>query len=694
MTNPSTVPNPTSTKRRHTFRAALLLLVLGSLVLTVGTVGLVAFYNSLQTMDQLRYRQYSIMMEVMTREVTGLLGQAPPLLQSQKALAERGLLPMTSHSLLGFYFAETLRSRPHLTWLSYGEAEDGRFVGARRDAAGRVLVHFSDPSINEGRGREFIVSTDGTWTPYAGQEMPPFDARKRPWFQNAAREKGLVWSPVYVFFEGTPGLTASLALRDEEGGLRGVFTADFSLRSIDEFLDAMARQRTSYLAVAGADGTLVGEGTSLEISPEETTDTVLGALDAPLSEISFGENRPFRFHIAGQNMIGVAGRVEPLPGFESVLITAVGEREFFGPVFDNAVATGAIGAVALLISSLIAFFIAARLGRPLADISADLARVSAFQLERVEKPGSSLAEIAQLHRSVETMKTGLRAFRRYVPTQLVRRLLELGQDAELGGVERELTILFSDLANFTKISENLRPSQIVEEMREYFEVATEAVENEKGTLDKFLGDGILAFYNAPADLIDHAVHGCATALALQEGLAAGEVIRQQQGRPLLKARIGLHTGLALVGNIGTHERFTYTVIGDSANLAARLESLNKTYGTEILASDSTRMASGDRFLWRKIDRVAVVGREGVTVVHELRREMRLATPGEMEFIVRYEKALESYFQGEFGEAVEEFSALAEEFPEDRATRLLLERCRQLQKSPPGKWTGVFISSSK
>lgn len=393
-------------------------------------------------------------------------------------------------------------------------------------------------------------------------------------------------------------------------------------------------------------------------------------------------------------MIGVAARKEVLPGLACVLMAAVEEREFFGPVLDNALATVAIGAVALLLSSLIAFFIAARLGRPLADICADLARVSAFQLERVEKAGSSLAEIAQLHATVETMKTGLRAFRRYVPTQLVRRLLELGQDAELGGVERELTILFSDLSNFTKISESLRPSQIVEEMREYFEVATEAVENEQGTLDKFLGDGVLAFFNAPVELPDHAVRGCATALALRAGLLVGERRRQQLGRPLLKARVGLHTGLVLVGNIGTHDRFTYTVIGDSANLAARLESLNKTYGTEILASEATRKAAGDRFLWRKIDRVAVVGREAETLVYELRGEMQAATPEERALIARYEEALECYFSGAFAQAAHLFQQLGQDFPQDGPARLLAERCHALQKNPPPTWNGVFISTSK
>lgn len=689
--------NPARSKgspRRRTFRAALLLLVLGSLILTVGTVGMVAFFSSLRTMDDLRQRQYSIMTEVMSREVQTLLGQAPPLLESQVAMAEQGLLPVNSPPALGFFFAETLRSRPQLTWLSYGAAKDGDFVGARRAGDGTVLVHFSNPAVDEGRGREFVVARDGSWTKFPVQDPPTFDARKRPWFVDAAESRVLVWSPVYKFFEGTMGLTASLALRAPDGALRGVFTADYSLESIDDFLHEMAQKRTSLLAVASSDGTLIGRGTSLPGDAAAITERAVEAVGIPLAEIREEEPRPFRFSVNGERMIGVAVRVEPLDHFACVLLTAVGEREFFGPVLDNALATMAIGAFALVVSSLIAFFIAARLGRPLSDISEDLARVSEFQLDRVEKSRSSLAEIAQLHRSVETMKTGLRAFRRYVPTELVRRLLELGQDAELGGAEKELTILFSDLSNFTKISENLRPREIVEEMREYFECATRAVEAEDGTLDKFLGDGVLAFYNAPLDLPDHASRACLTALAIRDGLAAGEAARRAVGRPILQTRIGLHTGVVLVGNIGTHERFTYTVIGDSANLAARLESLNKIYGTGILASDSTRRATGERFLWRMLDRVAVVGRESETVIFELRGLLADAREDELRLISGYEDALQFYFAGEFDAAVAAFAELAAGFPGDSPSALLLQRCRRLLADPPSDWNGVFVSSTK
>src|SRR5919199_554154 len=146
---------------------------------------------------------------------------------------------------------------------------------------------------------------------------------------------------------------------------------------------------------------------------------------------------------------------------------------------------------------------------------------------------------------------------------------------------------------------------------------TRALEAHGGTIDKFMGDGILAIFNAPNDLPNHPALACRAALQAQEWLAASQSRWRADGRPVFQARIGMHMGDVLVGNIGTAERFAYTVIGDPVNLASRLEVLNKIYGTRILASQEVRDAAGAGFEWRRLDRVAVAGRTGETIVNEL-----------------------------------------------------------------------------
>ena len=361
-------------------------------------------------------------------------------------------------------------------------------------------------------------------------------------------------------------------------------------------------------------------------------------------------------------MIGVARRLEPTPGFACVAIFAASEQEFFGSVQRTARSTAFLGLGALFIAAVISFLLAARLARPLALISEDLKKIARFDLHKIGPSPSFVREISSVSESVEGMKAGLRSFGRYVPTTLVRNLLSQGQDAEIGAVERELTIVFADLAGFTSLSEKLSPSQTVEEMSEFFQLATEAIESHDGTLDKFLGDGLLAFFNAPLDVSDHAVKACLAALEIRDRLAAAEPGRAAQARPRLRARFGLNTGEVLVGNIGTEERFAYTVIGDNANLASRLEGLNKQYGTTILASEAVRRATGDYFVWRQIDRVAVVGRVEPTTVHELHGVPATVAPDHIALRDDYEAAMELYYAGRFEEALNRFHQISRNAP--------------------------------
>jgi class 3 adenylate cyclase len=233
-------------------------------------------------------------------------------------------------------------------------------------------------------------------------------------------------------------------------------------------------------------------------------------------------------------------------------------------------------------------------------------------------------------------------------------------------------------------------------LSEYFELATQALEGEfGGTLDKFLGDGVLGFFNAPHDLPDHARHGCLAALHLHQNLLAAPRPENLPERPRLRTRIGIHTGEALVGNIGTAERFAYTVLGDTANLASRLEALNKLYGTDILASETTRAAAGPGFEWRRLDRVSVYGRQQATDLHELLGQIGQVP---VELLARrdaYELALADYLAGDFASAREAFAQLAAALPADKAAAELQARCAALLENPPAQpWNGVHAVETK
>jgi class 3 adenylate cyclase len=278
------------------------------------------------------------------------------------------------------------------------------------------------------------------------------------------------------------------------------------------------------------------------------------------------------------------------------------------------------------------------------------------------------------------------SFALYLAPTLVDRLLESDRAPELGGEQRRVTVLFSDVAGFTTLSEGIEPGELVALMNTYLTAMTEIVESEGGFVDKYIGDGIVAIFGAPIEDERHALHAVRAALSCQARLA--ELNRDAaafRGRAL-STRIGISTGPALVGNVGSRRRFNYTAMGDVVNLASRLEGANKTYGTRILASDATREEAGDEITWREIDRVTVVGREGpVTLFVPL-------TPEEGRATADYAAALAAYRAGRFGEAERLFEVLA---PADPAARIMGARARRYASSPPpAGWDGVTPLESK
>jgi adenylate cyclase len=293
------------------------------------------------------------------------------------------------------------------------------------------------------------------------------------------------------------------------------------------------------------------------------------------------------------------------------------------------------------------------------------------------------------------MKTSLRSFGRYVPVDLVREVIASGKEARLGGETRELTLFFSDIAGFTRISERVAPDVLVEQLGEYLEVMSGVVRAEGGTIDKYIGDGIVAFFNAPRLLAAHSAAACRAALAAQAALLDLQTRWVAAGQAAFPTRIGLNMGEVLVGNIGTPERFAYTAIGDAMNLASRLEGLNKTYGTEILASESVRTATKAGFEWRRLDRVAVVGRQQGTPVFELLGVAGRLPRGLLQARDCYEAALDAYFSGRFDEAAAGFTDAGQMRPGDHAADMMARRARGLAENPPNSnWDGVFISLQK
>ena len=288
------------------------------------------------------------------------------------------------------------------------------------------------------------------------------------------------------------------------------------------------------------------------------------------------------------------------------------------------------------------------------------------------------------------------AFGRYVSDTVIHQMLKDPEQLKLGGEERTLSVLFSDLAGFTSYSEYLTPRAMIDLLSEYFEEMTEQVFAHEGTLKEYVGDELMAIFGAPLEQPDHARRACAAALAMQKRLRALREVWTAMDRPALRARTGVNSGNMLIGNLGSSYRFSYGALGDHVNLGSRLEGLNKVYGTEILIGENTAQLVDGTFQLRELDQVRVKGRTQPVRIYELLAHAEDALPEALQQTMQsYAAGLAAYRQQLWKDALEQFEHVREIRPDDQASRVMAERCRIYQGTSPGEnWDGVFQMLTK
>jgi adenylate cyclase len=281
------------------------------------------------------------------------------------------------------------------------------------------------------------------------------------------------------------------------------------------------------------------------------------------------------------------------------------------------------------------------------------------------------------------------AFKQYLSPAVIEELIVHPESLKLGGERRTLSIFFSDLEGFTGISEGLDPEKLTSLLNDYLSAMTDIIHEEGGTVDKYEGDAIIAFWNAPIDQSDHARRCVSAAMRCQSRLAEmGPMFRERLGRDL-KMRIGINSGPAVVGNLGSHTRFDYTMIGDAVNLASRLEGINKQFGTYTIISQSTKEEMDNAFPTRELARLVVVGRKEPVVVYEP------LPPDSVENrkneLAEFARGLALFYKGDFAGAENIFSKVADTDP---AARAYVSKCKEMIGQPPNEWKGVWVITTK
>ncbi len=548
---------------------------------------------------------------------------------------------------------------------------------------------------------------------------PAFDPRSRGWYVDAIAAEEALFSEPFIFFRlQKPGITASRRLIGGSGVVGvaitltnfSVFLSDLnaspnaSVFLFDSKAQILARQdeptsTTPARASEAGASELAGLPKADEVGDPILEAVVRDALAAPGEHLATK-----RLELDGQTYLA---RVEPVGrqlGLDQYVAVVAPLSDFTGHIERLQRRSIVAALVALAIALPLIYLIARRVAAKLAALAVEADKVRDFDLDNPVEVESFFLEVHNLSQAFGAMKQAVSVFGRYVPKALVREIVLSGTAPERGGKRQEITVLFTDIADFTRIAEETAPEDLMLRTSEYFEALGSALSQHHGVVDKYIGDAIMALWNAPSRDDDHVDHACAAVLACRDVSRDLADRWSQRAVPAFRTRFGLHCGEAVVGNVGGADRIDFTAVGGTINLASRLEALNKRYGTEILVSGDIAGRVGDGFLMRRIDRVQPVGVASPTDIYELiaARPGAAGLPEEMEasqaaqeLCALWEQAYAIYMERDWQGALAAFEAVLGRFQQDAPAKALVGRCRALIENPPDPdWDGVARLSRK
>ncbi len=663
-----------------------LALVVATLVTATG--GWIAWWNYRAGLENTRALAFELFGQIAHQtadSTSAFLAKAPPAAETLRNFAADE--PSSSSDAIARREMGVLRANPSFTWVSYSDT-DGRFTGAYYPRPGQIRVNQS--SIAD--GKTALVERDvigDVWQEFRRDPDTRYDPRTRPFYTLAAAAKHGVWTPPYVFFEKVPGITYAVPAIDASG-LRGVYTVDFDLGRLSELARSLHPSAHGAVAIVADDGAMLAH----PIAPLATADGKLAmakdVADPALRALAAAPRTTRALDVDGTPYLASSVDIRVPDGPAWRVVVYAPESDFTAELDKRVVSSLIVSLIAVVIAVVIAWVLARRVSGPLTSLAEDMSRVGEFRIDDAPPRRSLFREIEMMNRALAKMKGGLRSFGRFVPRDLVRTLLASGREATLSGELRTLTVYFSDIAGFTTLAESMKPDELVKFLGTYFEDTSNIIAEEHGTVDKYLGDGIMAFWGAPEELADHAARACTAALRCHR-----RVRELVAGGTTISARIGIATGEVLVGNIGSPERMNYTVMGDTANLAARLESLNKQYATELMIGEQTYELAKHAIVARALDVVAVKGKQRGVRVYQL---LALASDHDAtaEAIAADSAiALDAYLAREFATAIVAWDRVLLRLPDDRAANQLRARAVAFRDAPPGpEWAGVTVATEK
>lgn len=684
-------------------RPTLVTSVMVIIIFTMFAIGLPSYFSGRKAVKDL-WRNLATQIATSTGEVSlRFLSSAEPAGHILKSMAERGDLDVNNRAKILDFAGDVLQSYADFTWVAFA-AVNGDYTSAYRlpndaEVYGtiRTIQNYSSSQTPQTKDEEYTWNNK-LWT--LKQTLTnDYDPRLRPFWTEGVTKEGGSWSAPFKDWQtGRPSFSYTLTQKDAKGVLQGLWEIEFRADYLSEFLAGIKVGKSGEIWILTEQGVVIASSKGALFGTQSVYDI---KAENPILFEAWQELQMQGERIAEFSFGDFFAYIEPLPNNSSMpwkILTIVPKSDFLGPIeFMSWILLGC-GILLCIFFSFVGALFFGHISEQLMAVAYEMKELGNLKIsdEVFSRKPTFVKEVQIMNTATDRLKIGLSSFAKYVPVDLIHNLIQSGQPAKLGGRKNEMTVLFSDLTKFTELAEQLPPVRLLEILSEYFTEMSLIIQNNKGQVDKFIGDAIMAFWGAPEAYKEHAKSACNTALAMRARLTELGDRWKISNMPFLSQRIGINTGTMIVGNIGSPYRMQYTVIGDAVNLGSRLEGLNKFYGTQILVSEDTAKQAGPEFVFRPLDWVYVKGRVQTSLVYELVGKTDSMPLALRKAIDLYEQALYLYRNREFIKAAQKFEEAHDAFEgNDPPSSLMAARSRDyVLHPPPGDWAGALLMEHK
>lgn len=649
---------------RTTLVGAVLISASFAVALTLGMIGIPAYHRAKEAMKALWQLVAQEVAQSATAQVLQYFERAPISLRMVEGLVEEEQLTIVETEAIFDVCYRTLKENPNFATVYYSTV-NGSFYGVFKLGDSYIASH---RTLREGEKtaiENYQIGPDQRWI-FMGREEKIYDPRSRPFWSTGLKHPEGAWTEVYRFATSQALGYSYVLPQHTPTGIAGYWAVDFQLDGLSNYLSSLKIGQEGATYLVAYDGTVIAQSMPTAVLPPSIA-SFFGKVDW----VDEGEELFYIHQFPVQSQIPWS------------LITMIHQDDFLLPIQKTALHSLGLGIIPFFAFLGVSAFFFGRVARRLKQMAHEMNQAGKLSIVLKEQgpPFSRVDEINSMNQSLFKMQVGLQSFSKYVPLDLVKKLILSGCPPELGGEKKEITVLFADLVRFTSFAEKMDPDEVISVLGSFLAVATEEIHKEKGIIDKFMGDAVMALWGAPEPVSNAPLAACRAALRMQ---------KVAQKDPRMKYKIGINTGVAMVGHFGSQERVDYTAIGDSVNIAARLEKLNKLYNTQILLGPDTAKVVRDDLFIRPVDWVILEGRTQPIFIYELLGER--AAPPLVEAVETYQKGLDAYRNRQFTLAAHLFEKADALFGGgDTPSKILKGRSLQFEKKPPAEpWEGTAL----